>query len=179
MLDKEGFFSIMTSKLGLNHVLFEETEKGALEELVGEDDSRWKVWFSEVRRWDMNEGDLDVPVVFIPPKVSIVSASRESKAGDSLQSVIRSFPKKIIPLVSFDSEIRKSQSGSSLKYRNSPGIGFGSAFVGDNSEVVKCSLVSQKLLRAKKVKFRNLLDVGGEINKKVPFRKMMKVKKMV
>ncbi|CAI8586280.1 unnamed protein product [Vicia faba] len=59
ILDKEGFSSIKASALGPCLLLLEESKNGALEELLGECDARWKVWFSEVRRWNNKEMDKE------------------------------------------------------------------------------------------------------------------------
>lgn len=55
----EGFHLIKFSVLGPNLCLLEEVEQGKLEVLIGEGDSKWKVWFSVIRKWSFDAVDME------------------------------------------------------------------------------------------------------------------------
>ncbi|CAI8603026.1 unnamed protein product [Vicia faba] len=60
-LEIEGYFGVKVTHLGANLCFLEESEEWVIEDLIGEGETWWKQWFSEVRRWneeDVNNGRL-------------------------------------------------------------------------------------------------------------------------
>lgn len=54
-----GIFLIKVSVMGPNLCLLEELEEGAMEEIMREEEMRWKEWFSNVRCWKEEEVDTE------------------------------------------------------------------------------------------------------------------------
>lgn len=50
--EMEGFFAIKVTPLGGGLCLLEESEEGFIEDLIGDGESQWKIWFEDISRWN-------------------------------------------------------------------------------------------------------------------------------
>ncbi|XP_058776191.1 uncharacterized protein LOC131650502 [Vicia villosa] len=55
--EMEGFFAIKVSPMGGNLCLLEEMEDGYIEDLIGEGETWWRTWFSEIKKWEEDRVD--------------------------------------------------------------------------------------------------------------------------
>ncbi|XP_058726543.1 uncharacterized protein LOC131597900 [Vicia villosa] len=62
--EMEGFFAIKVSLMGGNLCLLEEMEEGYIEDLIGEGETWWRTWFTEIKKWEDAKVD-DSRVVWI------------------------------------------------------------------------------------------------------------------
>ncbi|XP_058777091.1 uncharacterized protein LOC131651443 [Vicia villosa] len=56
-MELDGVYAIKVTPLGGNCCLLEEREEGFIEDLIGEGETWWKSWFSEVKKWEADTID--------------------------------------------------------------------------------------------------------------------------
>ncbi|CAI8607977.1 unnamed protein product [Vicia faba] len=178
--EMEGYFAIKVTPLGVNLCLLEESEEGVIEDLIGGGETWWKHWFVEVRRWNEEELKESLTVEidgkdfnlllreesFGPQCIVTGDCGNKEKENDSLSSGILNVPDGVGLADTFDKAIHKVKNlDSSIQNTSVPCDQF-SPPSRKNFSAVKCLLASQKSNRLKKVKFKNMLDFGGFINKR-------------
>lgn len=56
-LEIEGIYAIKIIPLGVNLCLMEELEEGYIQDFIGEEETWWRSWFTDIRKW--KEGIVD------------------------------------------------------------------------------------------------------------------------